>query len=273
MTIAVSVKVNDGIVLGADSAATMSNESGVLNTYNHANKIFNLRKGLPIGVAIHGLGSIGASSIGTLLKDFRRIITDEKEFKLKKPNYTIEDVTKKLSEFLFDKYKAAFAQLTQNAELGLFVVGYSSGADSPEEWQIRIENAQKDPAVFCSQPQQNTGISAGGVTEAVLKLFGAYPPAVGGIIAAAQIPDDKKTDIMNKLNSLAVSLVAPAMPIQDAIDLAQFAAETTKHYVRFLPGPPTVDGQIELAAITKHEGFKWVSRKHYFDSELNPRFD
>ena len=27
---------------------------------------------------------------------------------------------------------------------------------------------------------------------------------------------------------------------------------------------------IEIAAITKHEGFKWIMRKHYFDVRLNP---
>lgn len=36
-----------------------------------------------------------------------------------------------------------------------------------------------------------------------------------------------------------------------------------------LPGANTVGGPIELAAITKHEGFKWVTRKHYFDEQLN----
>ena len=32
-----------------------------------------------------------------------------------------------------------------------------------------------------------------------------------------------------------------------------------------------VGGPIEIAGITKHEGFKWVRRKHYFDTAMNPR--
>ena len=37
--------------------------------------------------------------------------------------------------------------------------------------------------------------------------------------------------------------------------------------------PETIGGPIELAAITKHEGFKWVARKHYYGEELNRETD
>jgi hypothetical protein len=65
-------------------------------------------------------------------------------------------------------------------------------------------------------------------------------------------------------------LIHPAMPVQDAIDLADFLVETTKRYVRFLPGADTVGGDTDIAVVTKHEGFKWARRKHYFNHVLNP---
>jgi len=37
--------------------------------YHHAQKIVNLRKGLPIGAMVTGAGGIGNESIDTLLKD------------------------------------------------------------------------------------------------------------------------------------------------------------------------------------------------------------
>ncbi len=65
--------------------------------------------------------------------------------------------------------------------------------------------------------------------------------------------------------------MAPApMPIQDAIDLATFLVDVTIKFSRFAPGPPTVGGPIEVAAITKHEGFKWVRRKFYYQAKYNP---
>lgn len=34
----------------------------------------------------------------------------------------------------------------------------------------------------------------------------------------------------------------------------------------------TVGGPIDVAVITKGDGFVWIKRKHYFDAELNPRY-
>lgn len=60
------------------------------------------------------------------------------------------------------------------------------------------------------------------------------------------------------------------MPFADAIQLAKFLVDVTIGYTRYLLGPDTVGGQVELAGISRHEGFKWVMRKHYYSRELNP---
>jgi ATP-dependent protease HslVU (ClpYQ) peptidase subunit len=54
MTVLVSVKINDGIVMAADSASSF--ESGMV--YQNADKIVNLREGLPIGAMATGAGGI-----------------------------------------------------------------------------------------------------------------------------------------------------------------------------------------------------------------------
>ncbi|AND70214.1 hypothetical protein ATSB10_27600 [Dyella thiooxydans] len=64
-------------------------------------------------------------------------------------------------------------------------------------------------------------------------------------------------------------LINGAMPIQDAVDMVHYLIEVTCGYVRFSPGPSTVAKPIDLAAITKHNGFKWVARKHYYPAGLN----
>jgi hypothetical protein len=68
---------------------------------------------------------------------------------------------------------------------------------------------------------------------------------------------------------LSVPVVIAAMPIQDAIELAKFMVETTIKFVRFNLRAETVGGPVEVAAITKHEGFKWVQRKLFYSGELN----
>ena len=62
----------------------------------------------------------------------------------------------------------------------------------------------------------------------------------------------------------------PAMPVQNAIALANCLVAMTTNYVRFLPGHNAVGGDVDIAAVTKHEGFKWVTRNHYYTAALNP---
>ena len=69
--------------------------------------------------------------------------------------------------------------------------------------------------------------------------------------------------------SLQLPLGVPAMPIQDAIDLVKFLANISVNSSKFFPGPQVIGGPIDVAVITKHEGFKWIERKHYYDAGLN----
>ena len=71
MTVAVMVKVFDGIVLATDSATTAPLPGGSAQVYNNANKVFQLHRRLPIGAFTWGLGSIDSASIETLAKDLR----------------------------------------------------------------------------------------------------------------------------------------------------------------------------------------------------------
>jgi ATP-dependent protease HslVU (ClpYQ) peptidase subunit len=103
MTVLVSVKINDGVVMAADSASSF--ESGMV--YRHADKIVNLRQGLPIGAMVTGAGGIGNESIDTLLKDLRRRFNGEDEARrdwaLDPARYTLAEVANRLRTFLFEE--------------------------------------------------------------------------------------------------------------------------------------------------------------------------
>ena len=107
MTIAISIKINDGLVLASDSASTLlaatpDGQLQVFNVYNNADKVFNLQKGLPIGAITWGAGSIGQASTSTIMKDLRKIFTDGDEgkhpaWKLNKETYTVEAVANRVT--------------------------------------------------------------------------------------------------------------------------------------------------------------------------------
>ncbi len=131
MTIAVSLKVHDGLILAADIASTVFQQAPggpavIVNIYNNANKIVNLHKGLPIGVISWGAGNIGSASISTLLKDLRRRFgggdSDRKDWSIDRANYSIEAVAKRVREFVFEEnYRGAFAGWNPPPAMGMIV--------------------------------------------------------------------------------------------------------------------------------------------------------
>ena len=286
MTIAISIKTNDGIVLASDSASTVigltqDQKLGVVNVYNNANKVFNLRKGLPIGAITWGAGSIGQASISTVMKDLRQAFSgkdeDRKDWALTtepSPDYTVENVAKRLKEFVFDDlYSKAFPEGSPvRPDLGFIVAGYSArDASMAEEFQIEVRSGQ------CSGPtllrkKEEIGLTAGGETEAMNRLLTGISSGLPQILQNLfKVPPAQIGPVLLQMQTqLNVPLVIPAMPLQDAIDLGEFLVDLTIKFSRFKPGPPTVGGPIEIAAISKHEGFRWIKRKHYFDKRLNP---
>lgn len=276
MTVALSLKVHDGLVLAADSASTLSGPGGVVNIYNNANKITNLRKGLPIGTISWGLGSIGTASISTLLKDLRRRFTDDPhhtDWHLDKENYTMSAVADRVKEFLYDEHhQTAHAGQPASSEMGVVVAGYSAGEPMAETYVIIVDEQGNCNGPTLQAPSDQCGMTWHGQIEAIHRLIYGGSTALPGVlenqlgVPAAQVPG-----IVQTLQSaLAVPLVQDAMPLQDAIDLADALVALTINYSRFTPGAPSVGGPIEIAAISKHEGFKWVKRKHYYSQEYNP---
>jgi len=63
-----------------------------------------------------------------------------------------------------------------------------------------------------------------------------------------------------------------AMPKQELAKLAESLIELTSLKRKVTRGQETVGGEVDVAIISKSEGFIWTKRKHYFPPELNPRF-
>lgn len=280
MTIAVSLKVNDGLVLAADSASTLINQdpSGkieVINVYNNADKIFNLVKGLPIGVITWGAGNIGTASTSTLIKDLRfRLSGGDKYCDTRwhtGGDYTLQNVAGLLREFIFEEvYTPEYKDAPIKPQVGFIVAGYSSGERMAEEYQIDIVNGNCDQPRLL-RPKGDSGVTWSGQLEAISRLVLGFGTGMGQVLQNnLGIPPEQVQQVLSILQqNLTAPLVIPAMPFQDAIDLAEFLVDLTVKYTRFSPGAPTVGGPIEVAAISKHEGFKWIRRKHYYNRELN----
>jgi hypothetical protein len=281
VTIAVSLKVNEGVVLAADSASTLiagisDGVAQVANVYYSANKIFNLRKGLPIGAITWGSGSIGPASISALAKDLRERLTGKdgshSDWELNKTSYSVLEVAQRVRSFFYEElYVHAFAEVDVKPDLGFVVAGYSSGSSMADEYRVVISGGEA-PEPEPVRDSGDTGVTWSGEPEAITRIVMGHGAEIGTVLKEQLgVPDDQVEPALGILRQhLAAPLVQPAMPFQDAIELAEFLVELTIGFKRFGPGAPTVGGPIEVAAITKHEGFKWVKRKHYYEATFNP---
>jgi hypothetical protein len=270
MTVIVSVKINDGIIMAADSASTFGNGQ----IYLTADKMVNLVKGLPIGVMATGAGGIGVESLATLLKDLRHRLSGSgdaqwAQWALHPNEYTLEEVAGRVREFLFDKAQ----QQNYDVFIKLRICGYSAGKPLPEVWEVEINGRVNCPGPTRVQGEADVGARWDGEYDAMNRIMlGWGANMVAALRNIFNLSEPDAIALLPKFTEqLMEQMVLAAMPVQDAIDLARYMVETTIGYVRFAVNrqPKGVGGPVEIAAITKHEAFKWVQRRHFFPEALN----
>lgn len=275
MTITLAINVGDALVLASDSATTqmMVHPAGVvdtINVWNSANKMFNLHRGLPIGAMTWGTANIDGRSIATLSKDLRcRLMGEDSahlDWKLDPKNFEIRNVASSVRRFFVDDHPDP-----KPAGLGFLIGGYSSGG-ALAEWYL----VETDSSGVCRGPTEvlpfgEAGYAAYGQPEAIDRIVMGVSGGLGQALANLGVPPADIPPAVERIrDQVHAPMIFPGMPVGELIDLADFLVDATIKFVRFSPGHAVVGGPIEIAVLTKHEGFKWVKRKHHFDARLNP---
>ena len=263
MTVAIAIKINNGLVLATDSASAIGEfndtQTKIHYTYYNADKLFNLKKGAPIGCLTWGDGSIKGISISTLIKDFRNKLKNLKD------ELNIENVTNKfisfLEEFIDEEY--------ENIKVGFLIAGYSKvNNNTPEMYLIEIKDETISKKGLPSE--NNFSIFWFGDIDFLSRFILGFDPDMEFLLKNNGFDEELVDEILEiSKNNLSIPLGVSEMPIQDAIDLADFLVEICKKTSKFVPGPQIIGGPTDIAVITKHEGFKWIKRKHYYTQDLN----
>ena len=116
------------------------------------------------------------------------------------------------------------------------------------------------PAALLSEPSLRAASSRvverrlKGVTEDIFKKFQAY------------LEGYSQTSHVDPITS-AVAL----LPKDQLAEMAEALVNLTSFKRRVTMEPETVGGPIDVAVISKGDGFIWIRRKHYFRPELNHR--
>ena len=279
MTICISVRVAEGLVLAADSAVVLTGAvptpqgpmQMIIQNFGYANKVTHF-KDYPIGILTWGLGSIEARSIQSLVMEFEYAYPDQE----KEQVYTVREVANKLLTFIKNRYdsayplptptpppKAAGSTVPIRPNLGLLVGGYSYHEFFSSQFVYDFPTSTDWEEVRDNLPDGRPSFGANwyGLTDALIRLFLGYDhyalqELINRGVDAAVIKrwtDDRVAEL---------PLVFDGMPLQDAIDFAEYAARVVIGKFRFAQGPPLCGGDVDVAVITPGN-FRWAQKKRW----------
>jgi hypothetical protein len=109
-----------------------------------------------------------------------------------------------------------------------------------------------------------------------------FPDVSGDAVKLADL-DQLKSEAKDKFgdgfieysvqsHSRPMRQVLGALPFDELAELAETLVLLESLKERVTSSSASVSGPIDVAVISKNDGFIWVKRKHYFDPQLNPRY-
>lgn len=91
-----------------------------------------------------------------------------------------------------------------------------------------------------------------------------------------EIVHDEYEDDLDKFseenNVSPITNIVGMLPKDELAEMAESLVNLTSFKRRVTPEAETVGGPIDVAVISRGDGFIWIKRKHYFRTELNPHF-
>jgi hypothetical protein len=251
LSLVVSLRIPDGIVIAADSLSTAQGTLKVqaqlrvpcpnckkefelsdlplppmpvpLSTSSFAQKLFPFAG--KFGVGTFGMGVVNQRTIYYHMKGLEKRHVSGVS--------TITEAAEIIRSYFDEQLSRQVPDLSKAPEdfspLGFQVVGY----DGDENKTIELRIGKKTTVV----PYTGLGCTISGDGKVVIKLW----------------------ELGQKEPSLQHSY--PLFSLQDAIDHAEFLIRTTADYQRFTAMMPTVGGAIDIALVTSYHDFTWIKRK------------
>lgn len=285
MTIAVACCLADGVVMGADSAITIHGtiessdgqpQTGVLQVYGDAEKLFPLFDNLSVAIVTYGLAQLGKRTIQSYIREF------ENQYKVdtNPVTWNLEQLSRNLWEFFRKKYRDIFSepilqQTGKNLEelntddlpqLGFMVGGFSTGQDLPEIWEIIVSESSQEKGVIQLREPGNFGSNWRGQIEGVRRFHKGFSfPELDRIIEillkyfGGQMNDEIHQQIIKVVQSAEYIIPFDGMPLQEGINYVKFCLDIMINQSKFVIGAPTCSGNVRIAVVRQDCGVEFVA--------------
>jgi len=272
MSLGIAFKGPEGIVLAADSRVTLTGQLQQANqpvmllpsTYDNATKLLKVKGQDHVGAVTYGIGAIGQTEPRTAhsyIPEFEHELKDVGRL-------SVQDFTDRLSKFFLNKWNEQKMPTTPGQDMVFLVGGYDEGAPYGKVFDIYIPSR---PAPFeWHSGLGQFGIVWGGQREYADRLIHGFDGRLPELAKNFLNLDDKKQNELGQY--LQGQLQAPVpfafLPLQDCVDLAIFLIRSTIIMQHWVVGVRGVGGAIDIAVITRTEGFLDIQKKKITGEEI-----
>lgn len=266
MSLGVVIKGPEGLVLATESRLTLTRTEtrfhppGITTrlhvNYDHATKLFSLEEPHRyVGIVTYGLGAIGLRSIFSFIPEFERDLLSER--------LSIQEYAQRLSEFYHAQWKRTIPDGQDAAPITFVVAGFNEDEAYGRVYAFDIPSRPKPQELNRGTPDEpEFGITWGGQKEFVDRLLQGYDQRMLQIISEhLQLNQKAIDDIRARLEPLAMQLPLGIMPLQDCVDTALLILRTTIDAQKLTADIRGCGGPIDIATITRTEGFRFVQQK------------
>ncbi len=274
MSLGIAFKGAEGIVLAADSRVTLTTirafapnqpPMALPSTFDNATKLLSVASQKFIGAVTFGAGAIGQQAPRTaasFMPEFEEELAKHSA-KNQKNRMSVQDFAEKLGEFFLGQWtKGGMPNPAPPGNEMVFLVG---GYDEKEAYgrvfTLIIPNAPKPVE---QSPGGLFGPTWGGQRELVDRLMQGFDPNIPAqvlsILKPVGGPTGPELDAELK-KRFQLPIPWQFLPLQDCVDLCIFLVRTTIELQKWLVSVRGVGGAIDVATITRTDGFKAIQIK------------
>jgi hypothetical protein len=269
MSLGIAFKGPEGIVLAADSRVTLNAARPQPNgqvlvlpaTFDNATKLLRVKGQDFIGAVTYGVGAIGQQAPRTA-----HSFLPELEARIAAKNagqrLSVEDFSKELSEFFMEQWNVQMAgvPIQPGNDMVFLIGGYDQQAPYGRVFEFYIPSQPVPAERFTGAGE--FGAVWGGQREFVDRLLNGYDPrAIDLAQSELGFDNPAKARLISKLSELNTPIPFQFLPLQDCVDLSIFLVRTTMKIQTWTIGVRGVGGAVDVATITKTEGFQPIQLK------------
>ena len=265
MSLGIAFKGAEGVVLAADSRVTLT----AVNTqtvphqvmpsyYDNATKLLRVNGQAYVGAVTYGAGAIGQRSPRTAhsyLPEFEAELAADGSGRL-----PVEEFAVKLSDFFMLQWQTG-GMPPQAPPMVFLVGGYDDSAPYGRLFEFSVPTI---PVPKEQHPGSDQfGMVWGGqreFTDRIVTGFDGQLPRIAQEILG--LSDDQRDRLGVELKGrLQANIPFAFLPLQDSVDLSLLLIRTTITVQNWVMGVRGVGGPIDVATITRTDGFKPVQQK------------